>query len=107
MEAHAGGISLKILACEKIVPHEPRLQASSSSILRIQNRPIDQKVVFLLTNLNPDSVIKNSIFRSIQEQTNLRLQFEQSTSEGGLFRLVSKSGFRLCILFGELLVSDQ
>ena len=26
-----GGISLKIFACEKIAPHEPRLQASSSS----------------------------------------------------------------------------
>ena len=31
-----GGISLKIFACEKIAPHEPRLQASFSSIPRIQ-----------------------------------------------------------------------
>ena len=34
------GISLKIFASEKIAPHQPRLQASSSSIPRIRNRPI-------------------------------------------------------------------
>ena len=38
MEAHAG-VSLKIFASEKIAPHEPPLQASSSSIPRIRNRP--------------------------------------------------------------------
>ena len=31
-----GKIPLKIFACEKIVPHEPRLQASSSSVPRIR-----------------------------------------------------------------------
>ena len=30
-----GGISLKIFACKKIAPYEPRLQDSSSSIPRI------------------------------------------------------------------------
>ena len=35
-----GLISLKIFASEKIAPHELRLQASSSSIPRIRNRPI-------------------------------------------------------------------
>ena len=41
-----GGISLKIFACERIAPHEPRLQASSSSIPRIRilsiMPPLDQ-----------------------------------------------------------------
>ena len=40
------------------------------------------------------------------EQTYLRLQSERSTSEGGSFSLVSKSGFRLCVPSSEL-VSDQ
>ena len=35
-----GGISLKIFAREKIGPHKTRVQASSSSIPRIRNRPI-------------------------------------------------------------------
>ena len=33
-------ISLKKIACKKNAPHEPTLRASSSSIPRIQNRPI-------------------------------------------------------------------
>ena len=68
--------------------------------------PFVAKVMFLLFNLNPDSVIKNSIFHSIKGQTSLRLQSELSISEGGTFKLVFKSGVRLCILFDEL-VSDQ
>ena len=52
------------------------------------------KVAFLLVNLNPDFAIENSIFCSIKDQTNLRLQSERSTSERGSFRLVSQSGFR-------------
>ena len=51
-------------------------------------------VAFLLANLNPDFAIENSIFCSIKDQTNLRLQSERSTSERGSFRLVSQSGFR-------------
>ena len=35
-----GGISLKIFVCEKVAPHELRLQASSSLIPRIRNRRI-------------------------------------------------------------------
>ena len=49
-------------------------------------------VAFLLANLNPDFVIENSIFRSIKDQTDLRLQSERSTSERGSFRLKSQSG---------------
>ena len=47
------------------------------------------RVAFLLANLNPDFAIENSIFCSIKDQTNLRLQSERSTSERGSFRLVS------------------
>ena len=50
-------------------------------------------VAFLLANLNPAFVIENSIFCSIKNQTNLRLQSERSTSERGSFRLVSQSRF--------------
>ena len=51
------------------------------------------KFAFLLANLNLDFAIENSIFCSIKDQTNLRLQSERSTSERGSFRLVSQSGF--------------
>ena len=46
-------------------------------------------VAFLLAKLNQDFAIENSIFCSIKDQTNLRLQSERSTSERGSFRLVS------------------
>ena len=54
--------------------------------------------VFLLVNLNPDFAIENSIFCSIEDQTNLRLQSERSTSKRGAFRLVSRSGLRCLFL---------
>ena len=52
-------------------------------------------------DLNPDFAIKNSIFCSIEDQTNLRLQPERSTSERGSFRLVSRSGLRCLFLLAE------
>ena len=62
------------------------------------------RVAFLLANLNPDFAIKNSLFCSIKDQTNLRLQSERSTSERGSFcRLVSQSGFRSLFLLMKLL----
>ena len=56
-------------------------------------RIVKFKVAFLLANQNLDFAIDNSIFCSIKDQTNLRLQYERSTSELGWFRLVSQSGF--------------
>ena len=50
-------------------------------------------VAFLLANLNQDFAIENSIFCSVKDQTNLRLQSERSTSERGSFRLVFQSRF--------------
>ena len=47
-----------------------------------------------LANLNPDFATENSIFCSVEDQTNLRLQSERSISERGSFRLVSRSGLR-------------
>ena len=59
------------------------------------------KVAFLLAN--QDFAIKNSIFCSIKDQTNLRLQSERSISERGSFRLVSQSGFISLFRLMELL----
>ena len=62
------------------------------------------RVAFLLANLNPDFAIENSLFCSIKDQTNLRLQSERSTPERGSFcRLVSQSGFRSLFLLMKLL----
>ena len=55
-----------------------------------------------LTKLNPDFAIVNKVSHSIYGQINLRLQSEQSTSVGGLFRLVTKAGFRFPFLLDHL-----
>ena len=60
-------------------------------------------VALLLANLNQDFAIENSIFCSVKDQTNLRLQSERSTSERGSFRLVSQSGFRSLFQLMKLL----
>ena len=65
------------------------------------------KVAFLLANLNQDFAIKNSIFCSIKDQTNLRLQSERSISERGSFRLVSQSGFISLFHLMELLFARK
>ena len=64
-------------------------------------------VPFNQLNLNPDCTTENLIFFPFRNKTDLILTSEQSTSiGGGSFRLVSESGFRLYLPFGEL-GSDQ
>ena len=61
-------------------------------------------VAFLLANLNPDFAIEISFFFcSINDQTNLRLQSQRSTSERESFRLASQSGFRSLFQLMKLL----
>ena len=55
------------------------------------------------SNLNPDTAIENSIFRSIQGQTSPRLEYERSASISRSFRLVS--GVRLVSDFAFRLVN--
>ena len=51
-------------------------------------------VAFLLANLNPDSAIKNSMFCSIKDQTNLRLQLFRLVSQSGIFVPFNETAFR-------------
>ena len=62
-------------------------------------------VAFLLANLHPDFAIEISFFFfcSINDQTNLRLQFQRSTSERESFRLAFQSGFRSLFQLMKLL----
>ena len=69
------GISLKIFACEKIASYESRLQASSSSIPRIRNRPIESNqgrtCLFITVNKNIERAfpeIHNSMASTITKR---------------------------------------
>ena len=50
MEALAGEYIRNVFACEKISPHKPRVQASSSSIPRIRIRSIMASINISVTN---------------------------------------------------------
>ena len=51
-------------------------------------------VAFLLANLNPDFAIKSSIFCSIKDQTNLRLQLFRLVSQSSIFVPFNETAFR-------------
>ena len=70
-----GGISLKIFACVKIAPNEPRLQASSSLIPRIRNRPIAP-----LTHVE----IHNSQF-TLKSSTHHRIHETKTAQNGAVY----------------------
>ena len=67
-------------------------------------------VAFLLTKLNQDFAIENSIFCSIEDQTNLRLQAERSTYERRSLRFVQigiSIWFHIFVPFNETALRSQ
>ena len=67
-------------------------------------------VAFLLANLNPDFAIENSIFCSIEDQINLRLQAERSTYERRSLRFVQigiSIWFHIFVPFNETAFRSQ